>query len=95
MMLPKLSGPDVPRALRRDPRTASMPVIVLSSLPQSNEPTMLAEGATAYFAKSELRLDKGTGFLRRPSKSCWPRSRRQARALKFGIRGPNFPPHLV
>jgi len=63
MLLPKLSGPDVLRALRQDPKTASLPVMVLSSLPQSNEHKLLGEGATAYFAKSELMLDKGTGLF--------------------------------
>ena len=37
MLLPKLGGPEVLRALRKDPVTASIPVIVLSSLPQTNE----------------------------------------------------------
>ena len=63
MMLPKISGPDVLRALRQDPATALMPVMVLSSLPQSNEQKLLDAGATAYFAKSELMLDKGTGTV--------------------------------
>ncbi len=63
MMLPKISGPDVLRALRQDPATALMPVMVLSSLPQSNEQKLLDAGATAYFAKSELMLDKGTGLF--------------------------------
>jgi CheY-like chemotaxis protein len=63
MLLPKLSGPDVLRALRQDPTTASIPVMVLTSLPQTNEQKLLGEGATAYFAKSELMLDKGTGLF--------------------------------
>jgi CheY-like chemotaxis protein len=63
MMLPKLSGPEVLRALRLDPKTATLPVMVLSSLPQCNEQKLLSEGATAYFAKSELMLDKGTGLF--------------------------------
>lgn len=63
MMLPKISGPDVLRALRQDPATAAMPVMVLSSLPQSNEQKLLDAGATAYFAKTELMLDKGTGLF--------------------------------
>ncbi len=63
MMLPKISGPEVLRALRQDPSTASMPVMVLSSLPQSNEQKLLDAGATSYFAKSELMLDKGTGLF--------------------------------
>jgi CheY-like chemotaxis protein len=46
MMLPKLSGPEVLRALRQDPKTASLPVMVLSSLPQSDQQKLLSEGAT-------------------------------------------------
>jgi len=34
MLLPKLSGPEVLRALRKDGETASIPVMVLISLPQ-------------------------------------------------------------
>lgn len=59
MMLPKISGLDVLRALRKDPTTASIPVMVLSSLSQCNEEKVVAEGATAYFEKSLLTLDKG------------------------------------
>ncbi len=63
MMLPKLSGPDVLRALRKDADTAAMPIMVLTSLPQCNKDKLLSEGATSYFAKSELMLDKGTGMF--------------------------------
>jgi DNA-binding response OmpR family regulator len=63
MMLPKLSGPDVLRALRKDADTAAMPIMVLTSLPQCNKEKLLNEGATSYFAKSELMLDKGTGMF--------------------------------
>jgi CheY-like chemotaxis protein len=54
MMLPKLGGPEVLRALRKDPVTASIPVIVLSGLAQKNEAQLLREGATAYFEKAKL-----------------------------------------
>jgi DNA-binding response OmpR family regulator len=63
MLLPKLSGPDVLRALRKDAETASIPVMVLTTLPQCNEQKLIGEGATSYFAKSELMLDKGTGLF--------------------------------
>jgi two-component system cell cycle response regulator DivK len=63
MMLPKLSGPDVLRALRRDSATASIAVMVLTSLPQCNEERLMAEGATAYFEKALLTLDKGSGHF--------------------------------
>src|SRR5712692_5234690 len=60
MMLPKLSGPDVLRALRKDSPTSSIPILVLTSLPQCNERKLVSEGATLYFAKSALHLDKGS-----------------------------------
>ena len=58
MLLPKLGGPEVLRALKKDLLTASIPVVVLSSLPQKNEAKLLKEGAAAYFDKSTLRLDQ-------------------------------------
>jgi two-component system, cell cycle response regulator DivK len=61
MLLPKLSGPDVLRAMRKAPETAAIPVMVLTSLPQCNEEKLLGEGATAYFEKSLLIVDKGSG----------------------------------
>jgi CheY-like chemotaxis protein len=57
MLLPKVGGPQVLRELRNDPTTAMIPVIVLSSLPQSNEQKLKSEGAIAYFEKSKLDLD--------------------------------------
>ena len=61
MLLPKLSGPEVLRAIRKDPDTAGIPVMVLTSLPQSNEEKLLGEGATAYFEKGLLTIDKDSG----------------------------------
>ena len=58
MLLPKISGPEVLRAIRSHPETAKTPVMVLTSLPQVNEDRLLKEGATAYFEKSLLTIDK-------------------------------------
>ena len=63
MMLPKLSGPDVLHALRKNSATAGIPIMVLTSLPQVNEERLINEGATAYFEKSLLTLDKGSGHF--------------------------------
>lgn len=60
MMLPKLSGREVLHALRGSPQTATMPVMVLTSLPQCNEEKLIGEGATSYYQKSLLDLDKNT-----------------------------------
>ena len=61
MLLPKLSGPEVLRALRRNPGTQRTPIVVLSGLSQANEKKLKREGADAYFQKSDLDLDKSDG----------------------------------
>jgi DNA-binding response OmpR family regulator len=58
MLLPKISGPDVLRAIRANRDIEKTPVMVLTSLPQANEDKLLKEGATAYFEKSLLTIDK-------------------------------------
>jgi two-component system, cell cycle response regulator DivK len=65
MMLPKLAGADLLQLLKADPHTAKIPVIVLSSLPQNNEPKLMAAGAAAYLEKSSLALDQGSSELSR------------------------------
>jgi diguanylate cyclase len=57
MMLPKLGGPAVLRALKNDPITAGIPVLVLSGLSEQNETRLKSDGATAYLEKSKLSLD--------------------------------------
>ena len=57
MLLPKVSGDEVLRTLRKNARTDRVPIVVISSLPQSNEPRLKKEGATAYFDKSKLGLE--------------------------------------
>jgi CheY-like chemotaxis protein len=54
MLLPKLGGHEVLQSLRKNPLTASIPVIVMSSLPQANEAKLLRAGATAYVEKSKM-----------------------------------------
>lgn len=63
MMLPKISGPEVLRALKGNPATMHIPVIVLTSLSQKNEEKLLRQGAAAYFEKSALALDQNSGRL--------------------------------
>ncbi len=63
MMLPKISGTEVLRALKANPTTKDIPVIVLTSLSQKNEEKLLSEGAAAYFEKSILELDKSSDRL--------------------------------
>ncbi|MGO9402386.1 MAG: two-component system response regulator [Terriglobales bacterium] len=63
MLLPKISGPDVLKALKANPATMNIPVIVVTSLSQKNEEKLLHEGAAAYFEKSTLQLDKSSDLL--------------------------------
>ena len=52
IQLPKLSGLEATRRLRRDPRTARVPIIVVTSFALSgDEQQALEAGATAYLAK--------------------------------------------
>lgn len=63
MMLPKLGGLQVLQCLKDDARTAAIPVIVLSSLPQTNEEKLTQQGAAAYLEKSKLELEHSANAL--------------------------------
>jgi DNA-binding response OmpR family regulator len=63
MMLPKLSGLDVLRALKADVLVKHIPVIVLSGLGQANETKLLKEGAAAFLVKSEKSLENNSLVL--------------------------------
>ncbi len=54
MMLPKLGGPEVLRALKADSLTSQIPVVVLSSLSQKNEIKLRADGAASFVNKESL-----------------------------------------
>ena len=54
MMLPKVSGLDVLRALKGDILAKHIPVIVLSGLGQANEAKLLKEGAAAFSQSGSL-----------------------------------------
>jgi two-component system cell cycle response regulator DivK len=52
IQLPKLSGLDATRQLRADPRTAAIPIIVITSFALSGDSEKAKEaGASAYVAK--------------------------------------------
>jgi twitching motility two-component system response regulator PilH len=59
MLLPKLSGPEVLRSLKKNALTAHIPVVVLSSLSQNNGPKLVKEGADAFIEKSSLLANPG------------------------------------
>ena len=63
LMLPKLPGAQLLEALKQDPRTAHIPVVVLSGLPISNAAKLQAAGAAAYFEKAKLGVENGSTVL--------------------------------
>jgi CheY-like chemotaxis protein len=63
MMLPKVDGLQVLRALKSEPETANIPVIVLTGLPKTNEAKLRKEGAIAFFTKSDSLLTNHSDTL--------------------------------
>ncbi len=63
MMLPALDGTGVLKELKSDPSTATVPVIVLTSLSQKNEEKLKSAGAVAFLEKSALNLDSDADLL--------------------------------
>jgi CheY-like chemotaxis protein len=63
MLLPKLSGPDVLTALKKDPLTRAIPVVVITGLSPKNAARLREDGAVGFLEKSELGLDKGSEKL--------------------------------
>jgi two-component system phosphate regulon response regulator PhoB len=58
MLLPKMGGVEVLRALRKNPRTTATPIVVMTGLAKSNESKLMLEGADGFFEKS--KLDEGS-----------------------------------
>jgi len=63
MILPKMSGPEVLQHLKREPATAEIPVVVLSSLSEKNRQKLLDEGAEEYLEKNTLMPIRGVNLL--------------------------------
>jgi CheY-like chemotaxis protein len=63
MLLPKITGPDVLKALKLDVRTAAIPVVVFTGLSERNAAKMQGDGAFAFLEKSALGLEKGSDTL--------------------------------
>jgi two-component system alkaline phosphatase synthesis response regulator PhoP/two-component system response regulator VicR len=58
LIMPKLQGFEVLKALKADPGTATIPVVVLSNLGQDGDVRRALEGgAVAYLVKANLSLD--------------------------------------
>jgi CheY-like chemotaxis protein len=62
MMLPKLDGPSVLRALKADSVTSQIPVVVVTALSQKNEEKLMQDGAAAFLEKG-LLLNSGEPLL--------------------------------
>jgi CheY-like chemotaxis protein len=63
MILPKMSGPDVLKHLKEGPKTAEIPVVVLSSLSEKNRQRLIEEGAEDYIEKNSLMPVRGMNLL--------------------------------
>ncbi|MFZ0806041.1 MAG: response regulator [Candidatus Sulfotelmatobacter sp.] len=63
LLLPRLSGQDVLKALKGNSSTASIPVVILSSMSEKNADRLHRDGAFAFLGKEALALDKGSGAL--------------------------------
>ena len=63
MLLPKMTGPDVLKTLKRNPVTSQIAVVVLSGMSSKNAARLQHDGAFAFLEKSELGLDKGPETL--------------------------------
>ncbi len=63
MLLPKMSGPDVLIALKKDAATKAIPVVVITGMAQKNAERLQRDGAAGFLEKSALELDKGSQKL--------------------------------
>jgi CheY-like chemotaxis protein len=59
MLLPKMSGLDVLKALKKDASTKAIPVVVISGMTEKNAARLQADGAMGFLEKSTLEMDKG------------------------------------
>ena len=63
VMLPKITGPNVLKALKKDAATAAIPVMMLTSLSHKNAKAMEKDGAAGFFEKSDAMLGAGPNSL--------------------------------
>jgi len=59
MLLPKIPGLDVLKALKSDPATAEIVVVVLTGMSEKNAERLRKDGAFAFLSKEELTLNQG------------------------------------
>ena len=65
MLLPKMTGPDVLKALKKDPATAGIAIVVFTRLSQKNAVRLQQDGACAFLEKS------GLGWIRGARRFWW------------------------
>ena len=82
MILPKVSGPEVLRSLKSDGSTATIPVVVLSSLSEKNRQKLLDAGAEEYLEKNLVMPSRGMNWLPKALESVICRSNRK-RGIDF------------
>lgn len=87
ILLPMLGGERVLQALRQDPATASIPVIVLSSLSQGNADKLKQAGAAAYIEKSKLDLTQNSENLVRLVNAALYKVKPRGRSSGFAVIG--------
>jgi CheY-like chemotaxis protein len=63
MLLPKMSGPDVLKALKKDVTTNEIPVVIFTGLSQKNATRLEGDGAFAFLEKASLGLERGSEGL--------------------------------
>lgn len=63
MLLPKVSGLEVLMALKKDPFTKAIPVVVITGMAQKNAERLRQDGAAGFLEKSALELNKGSEKL--------------------------------
>jgi CheY-like chemotaxis protein len=63
MIIPKINGPEVLQRLKKNPVTAPIPVVVVSSLSDKNREKLVEIGAEDYLEKGELMPERGVNLL--------------------------------
>lgn len=60
LLLPKMGGLEVLRALKKDVKTARIPIVVLTGMSEKNAERLEKDGAYTFLSKEALSLDKGS-----------------------------------
>lgn len=63
MLLPKMTGLEVLKALKKDPLTKEIAVVAFTGLSHKNSQRLKNDGAVAFLDKADLGLDKGSEGL--------------------------------